>query len=130
MRDERKTPAKLKKFIKREGKTKLKPLRKTVLHPLLITVTALSIIMLIFFNIVISIMLYSGVYGLKNKYLGIFGTMMWSGGGVRGIKAFADSLKGIEVIGEVESKGTPKEDIIVKLEEIAKVMAEKLISER
>lgn len=71
-----------------------------------------------------------GVYGLKNKYLGIFGTMMWSGGGVRGIKAFADSLKGIEVIGEVESKGTPKEDIIVKLEEMAKVMAEKLISER
>lgn len=31
-------------------------------------------------------------YGLKNRYLGIFGTMMWSGGGVRGIEAFALSL--------------------------------------
>ena len=70
MRDERKTPAKLKKFIKREGKTKLKPLRKTVLHPLLITVTALSIIMLIFFNIVISIMLYSGVCSDLNSISG------------------------------------------------------------
>uniref|UniRef100_UPI0026727940 FprA family A-type flavoprotein n=1 Tax=Fusobacterium ulcerans TaxID=861 RepID=UPI0026727940 len=29
-------------------------------------------------------------YGLKNRYLGIFGTMMWSGGGVRGIEAFAN----------------------------------------
>ena len=39
-------------------------------------------------------------YGLKNRYLGIFGTMMWSGGGVRGIEAFANGLKGIEVIAE------------------------------
>lgn len=33
-------------------------------------------------------------YGLKNRYLGIFGTMMWSGGGVRGIEAFAQWIKG------------------------------------
>ncbi|WP_291255323.1 FprA family A-type flavoprotein [Fusobacterium sp.] len=70
-------------------------------------------------------------YGLKNRYLGIFGTMMWSGGGVRGIQAFADSLKGIEVVGEpVEVKGTPKAEDIEKLEAIAEEMAAKLIAER
>ena len=70
-------------------------------------------------------------YGLKNRYLGIFGSMMWSGGGVRGIQAFADALKGIEVVGEaVEVKGAPKAEDIVKLEAIAEDMAAKLIAER
>lgn len=70
-------------------------------------------------------------YGLKNKYLGIFGTMMWSGGGVRGIQAFADSLKGIEVIAEpVEIKGTIRLEEIPRLEAIAQEMANKLIAER
>ena len=72
-----------------------------------------------------------GNYGLKNRYLGIFGTMMWSGGGVRGIQAFADELKGIEVVGEpVEVKGTPKAEDIAKLEAVAEEMAAKLIAER
>ena len=72
-----------------------------------------------------------GNYGLKNRYLGIFGTMMWSGGGVRGIQAFADELKGIEVVGEpVEVKGAPKAEDIAKLEAIAEEMAAKLIAER
>lgn len=72
-----------------------------------------------------------GNYGLKNRYLGIFGTMMWSGGGVRGIQAFADELKGVEVVGEpVEVKGTPKAEDIAKLEAIAEEMAAKLIAER
>ena len=72
-----------------------------------------------------------GNYGLKNRYLGIFGTMMWSGGGVRGIQAFADDLKGIEVVGEpVEVKGTPKAEDIAKLEAVAEEMAAKLIAER
>ena len=66
-------------------------------------------------------------YGLKNRYLGIFGNMMWSGGGVRGIQAFADSLRGVEVIGEsVEVKGTPKPADYAKLEAIAIAMADKL----
>lgn len=70
-------------------------------------------------------------YGLKNRYLGIFGTMMWSGGGVRGIQAFADSLNGLEVVAEpVEVKGTPKDEDIVRLEAIAEEMANKLIAER
>lgn len=70
-------------------------------------------------------------YGLKNRYLGIFGTMMWSGGGVRGIEAFANGLKGIEVIAEpVEVKGTPKVEDVAKLENIARELADKLIAER
>lgn len=70
-------------------------------------------------------------YGLKNRYLGIFGSMMWSGGGVRGIQAFADKLNGLEVVAEpVEVRGSAKADDIPKLEAIAEEMANKLIAER
>jgi len=70
-------------------------------------------------------------YGLKNRYVGIFGSMMWSGGGVRGIQCFADALKGVEVVGEaVEVKGTPKAEDVTRLEAIAEEMAAKLIAER
>lgn len=70
-------------------------------------------------------------YGLKNRYLGIFGNMLWSGGGVKGIKAFAESLPGLHVLGDaVEAKGEPTKCDQEALEKIAKLMAEKLISER
>lgn len=70
-------------------------------------------------------------YGLKNRYFGIFGNMLWSGGGVRGIQAFADALPGLDVIAEaVEAKGEPTPEDQRKLENIAKAMAEKLKSER
>ena len=56
---------------------------------------------------------------------------MWSGGGVRGIEAFAEKLKGIEVVGEaVEVKGTPKAEDRARLEAVAQEMAAKLIAER
>ena len=70
-------------------------------------------------------------YGLKNRYLGIFGNMMWSGGGVKRIKEFADTLTGLEQIGEpIEIKGhvTPAERD--KLIELANLMADKLIADR
>ncbi|MGL5710969.1 MAG: flavodoxin domain-containing protein, partial [Cetobacterium sp.] len=70
-------------------------------------------------------------YGLKNRYLGIFGNMLWSGGGVRGIQSFADALPGLEIIAEsVEAKGEPTPEDQKRLENIAKAMAEKLKSER
>ena len=70
-------------------------------------------------------------YGLKNRYLGIFGNMLWSGGGVRGIENFAKSLPGLEVICEsVEAKGEPTLEDQNRLENIARAMAEKLKSER
>ena len=57
--------------------------------------------------------------------------MMWSGGGVRGIEAFANGLKGIEVVAEpVEAKGTPKAEDITRLENIGRELAAKLIAER
>lgn len=67
-------------------------------------------------------------YGLKNKYLGIFGNKLWSGGGVRGIQNFADALPGIEVVGEaVEAKGAPKAEDYEKLEAVARAMAVKIL---
>ena len=70
-------------------------------------------------------------YGLKNRYLGIFGNMMWSGGGVKRIKEFADTLTGLEQIGEpIEVRGhvTPEER--EKLIVLANLMADKLIADR
>ncbi|WP_319202472.1 FprA family A-type flavoprotein [uncultured Ilyobacter sp.] len=70
-------------------------------------------------------------YGLKNRYLGIFGNMMWSGGGVRGIQAFADALNGNEIVAEaVEVRGNPTLEDYEKLEDIARAMAEKIKSHR
>ena len=70
-------------------------------------------------------------YGLKNRYLGIFGNMMWSGGGVKKIKEFADSLPGLEQIGEpIEIKGHVTPIDREKLIELANLMADKLIADR
>lgn len=70
-------------------------------------------------------------YGLKNKFIGIFGSMMWSGGGVKGIQTFAESLKGLEIVGEsLEIKGAPNPEDIEKLELLAEKMALKICSER
>ncbi|MDO4690626.1 MAG: FprA family A-type flavoprotein [Fusobacterium sp.] len=70
-------------------------------------------------------------YGLKNRYLGIFGNMMWNGGGVKGICDFAASLPGLEVLTEpIEAKGAVTPLQRDKLIELASIMAEKLIAER
>lgn len=67
-------------------------------------------------------------YGVKNRYLGIFGNMMWSGGGVKGLEKFAEETKGIEKVGEsVEAKGSPSEEIITRLKSLAKEMADKIL---
>ncbi|MDP0488381.1 MAG: FprA family A-type flavoprotein [Fusobacterium sp. JB020] len=68
-------------------------------------------------------------YGLKNRYLGIFGNMMWSGGGVKALECFANEVKGIEQIGEsVEAKGAPDEEIVNRLKKLAKEMADKILA--
>lgn len=68
-------------------------------------------------------------YGLKNKYIGIFGNMLWSGGGVRGIQSFVDALPYVEQIGEsIEVKGTPTANDYCKLEDLAKKMTAKLFN--
>ena len=70
-------------------------------------------------------------YGLKNRYLGIFGNMLWSGGGVKRVKEFADRLTGLEQIGEpIEVKGHVTPIDREKLIELANLMADKLIADR
>ena len=67
-------------------------------------------------------------YGLKNRFLGVFGNKLWSGGGVRGIQTFGDALPGVEMVGEaVEAKGNPTETDYIKLRELAKAMASKIL---
>lgn len=71
------------------------------------------------------------LYGLKNRYLGMFGTYSWNGGGLRGIAAFAEKMRGIEVVGEgFEAFCAPKEDDFKKAEAMAIDMANKLKAER
>ena len=70
-------------------------------------------------------------YGLKNRYLGIFGNMLWSGGGVKRVKEFAERLTGLEQIGEaIEIKGHVTDSDREKLIELANLMADKLIADR
>ena len=53
--------------------------------------------------------------------------MMWSGGGVKAIQDFADSLPGLELVAPpVEAHGVPCLEDIEKLNQIAIAMAEKL----
>ena len=61
MTDELKKPAPLRIFTKSGKKRATKTLRQNILHPLLIATSIISIIMIIFFNIVFWLMLYSGV---------------------------------------------------------------------
>lgn len=67
---------------------------------------------------------------LKNRYLGIFGTSTWSGGGVSNLSLFAQKMKWQQVGPSVEAKSSPKEENFEACSEIATEMSEKLISER
>ncbi len=67
-------------------------------------------------------------YGLKDRYLGIFGSASWGGGGVRALNKFAENIKW-EIIGEqVEARCSPKETDIDRCKSIAVEMAKKLDS--
>ncbi len=64
--------------------------------------------------------------GLKNRYLGVFGNMSWSGGGVKAIDAFAQSVKWERVGESIEAQYTPKKDDFTKLIKLGKEMAQKI----
>ena len=71
------------------------------------------------------------LYGLKNRFLSLFGTYSWSGGGFNNLQKFAEKMKNIEVVGEgFDVYCSPKKDDYEKAESIAKAMAEKIKSER
>ena len=62
MTDEFKKPAQLRKLARKgHGKKKLKTVRQNVLHPLLITVSAINLVIVIFFNLVMLLMLYTNM---------------------------------------------------------------------
>ncbi|AKL96865.1 flavoprotein [Clostridium aceticum] len=67
---------------------------------------------------------------LKNRYLGIFGTASWSGGGVSTLNQFADRIKWEKIGESVEAKSSPKAAEFEMCEKIADELAEKLIAER
>jgi flavorubredoxin len=65
-------------------------------------------------------------YGLKDRFLGVFGSASWGGGGVRAINKFAENIKW-EIVGEqVEARCAPNDSDLEKCRSIAKAMAEKL----
>ena len=62
MTDEFKKPAQLRKLARKgQEKKKLKTVRQNVLHPLLITVSAINLVIVIFFNLVMLLMLYTNM---------------------------------------------------------------------
>ncbi len=67
---------------------------------------------------------------LKNRYLGIFGTASWSGGGVSSLKQFAENIKWELVEDSVEATSSPNEEDLEKCATIADALGDKLIAER
>ena len=62
MTDEFKKPAQLRKLERKgHGKKKQKTVRQNVLHPMLITVSAINLVIVIFFNLVMLLMLYTNM---------------------------------------------------------------------
>lgn len=71
------------------------------------------------------------LYGLKNRYVGAFGTYAWSGGGMKKIKEFAEKMRGLELVGEpVDVYCSPTLEEYTKVEAIAVEIAAKLKAER
>ncbi|MCT4585326.1 MAG: FprA family A-type flavoprotein [Peptostreptococcaceae bacterium] len=67
---------------------------------------------------------------LKDRYLGVFGTSSWSGGGVSNLDKFQERINWEKIGESVEAKSSPKTEQFDKCEQMAKEMAKKLISER
>ncbi len=67
--------------------------------------------------------------GIKNRFLGIFGSAAWGGGGVKAIGEFAENI-GWEVVGEpVQAKGAATGEDYDRCAMIARSMAKKLLEE-
>ena len=75
MIDDLKKPAQLRRLHKKNKTKKLKTLKQNVLHPLLITISVISIIMFLFFNIAIILLLYSNIYSETRSMAGVIGKL-------------------------------------------------------
>jgi flavorubredoxin len=65
--------------------------------------------------------------GVKDHYLGIFGTFLWNGGGVINLRKFAENIKWEMVYEPVEEKGILKADKFRMCIELADAMADRLL---
>ena len=65
--------------------------------------------------------------GVKDHYLGIFGTFLWNGGGVINLRKFAENIKWEMVYEPVEEKGILKADKFRMCIELADAMSDRLL---
>ena len=66
--------------------------------------------------------------GVKDHYLGIFGSYSWSGGGVKALSKFAENIDWELVSDSVDIKGIPNKEKLAQCDALAIAMAEKLKS--
>jgi flavorubredoxin len=64
--------------------------------------------------------------GLKNRFLGIFGSYSWNGGGAKALYKFQEKMEWDLVNDPVDTKGIPGNESFERCEVIAKAMSEKL----
>lgn len=62
--------------------------------------------------------------GVKNKYLGLFGSYSWNGGGVRNLNTFAQNIGWEQVACAADIFGSPNPEKLKVCDDIAKAMAQ------
>lgn len=67
--------------------------------------------------------------GVKNRYLGIFGSYSWNGGGVRTLNEFAKQIAWEQVADSADLHGTPTDSKLAAIETISVAMAKKIKGE-
>ena len=63
---------------------------------------------------------------VKNKFLGLFGSYSWNGGGVKNLLKFAENIGWEQVADAVEIHGVPNDEKYTQCDALAKAVAEKL----
>ena len=66
--------------------------------------------------------------GIKDHYLGLFGSYSWNGGGVKNLKKFAEEINWEMVYDPVEEKGSLKQNQFDECINMANAMADKLLN--
>lgn len=64
--------------------------------------------------------------GVKNKYLGLFGSYSWNGGGVRNLNTFAETIGWEQVAPAADIFGAPTAEKLAQCDALAVAMAHKI----
>lgn len=64
--------------------------------------------------------------GVKEKYLGLFGSYSWNGGGVRNLQCFAETIGWEQVATAVDIFGSPTPEKLAACDALATAMAERI----